>query len=158
MPFESLFTRIKFLDGLRVTTVCFSECHGAAITAQGHVVIWGSNIYSQRGKLHVSQNKPNLLQLPGLSKAQVNNYSGSHFNNFTYSCAESYDTQNQRKTFFFLNRTYFEIKIQSTCWNIFIFIFDRFLSKTKNKNERKHFSPILCDNWCYTDFHAIYYH
>lgn len=75
VPFESLFTKVKFLDGLRVTYVCFGECHGAAITAQGNVVIWGSNIYSQRGKLRVSQNKPNLLQLPGYSKAQVfNNY------------------------------------------------------------------------------------
>lgn len=72
MPFESLFTKIKFLDGLRVTHVRFGECHSAAITTQGHVIIWGSNIYSQRGKLHVSQNKPNLLRLPGYSKAQVN--------------------------------------------------------------------------------------
>ncbi|XP_001946936.3 serine/threonine-protein kinase Nek8 [Acyrthosiphon pisum] len=71
VPFESLFTKVKFLDGLRVTYVCFGECHSAAITAQGHVVIWGSNIYSQRGKLRVSQNKPNLLQLPGYSKAQI---------------------------------------------------------------------------------------
>jgi len=74
VPFESLFTKVKFLDGLRVTYVCFGECHSAAITAQGHAVIWGSNIYSQRGKLRVSQNKPNLLQLPGYSKAQVLNY------------------------------------------------------------------------------------
>lgn len=74
MPFESLLTKIKFLDGLQVTNVCFGECHSAAITAQGHVVIWGSNIYSQRGKSHVSQNKPNLIRLPGYSKAQVNNY------------------------------------------------------------------------------------
>jgi len=74
VPFESLFTKVKFLDGLRVTYVCFGECHGAAITAQGNVVIWGSNIYSQRGKLRVSQNKPNILQLPGYSKAQVLNY------------------------------------------------------------------------------------
>lgn len=54
-----------------MTVICFGECHSAAITAQGHVVIWGSNIYSQRGKIHVSQNKPNLLRLPGYSKAQV---------------------------------------------------------------------------------------
>lgn len=71
VPFESLFTKIKFLEGLRVTYVCFGECHSAAMTTQGHVVIWGSNIYSQRGKAHVSQNKPNLLRLPGYSKAQV---------------------------------------------------------------------------------------
>lgn len=71
VPFESLFTKIKFLEGLQVTNICFGECHSAAITMQGHVVIWGSNIYSQRGKIHVSQNKPNLLRLPGYSKAQV---------------------------------------------------------------------------------------
>ncbi|KAF0771411.1 serine/threonine-protein kinase Nek8, partial [Aphis craccivora] len=71
VAFESLFTKIKFLEGLQVTYVCFGECHGAAITTQGRAVIWGSNIYSQRGKLHVSQNKPNLLQLPGYSKAQI---------------------------------------------------------------------------------------
>lgn len=71
MPFESLFTKVKFLEGLRVANICFSECHGAAITSEGHVVIWGSNIYSQRGKPNVSQNKPNLLRLPGYSKAQV---------------------------------------------------------------------------------------
>ncbi|XP_025423778.1 serine/threonine-protein kinase Nek8 isoform X2 [Sipha flava] len=71
VPFESLFTKVKFLEGLKVTNICFGECHGAAITSEGHVVIWGSNIYSQRGKPHVSQNKPNLLRLPGYSKAQV---------------------------------------------------------------------------------------
>lgn len=57
--------------------MCLGECHSAAITAQGQVVIWGSNIYSQRGKLNVSQNKLNLLHLPGSSKAQVSVINGN---------------------------------------------------------------------------------
>ncbi|XP_050432011.1 serine/threonine-protein kinase Nek8 isoform X2 [Adelges cooleyi] len=71
VAFESLLTKVKLLDGLRVVQVCFGECHSAAITTQGQVVIWGSNIYSQRGKSNVSQNKANILRLPGYSKAQI---------------------------------------------------------------------------------------
>ncbi|XP_050538275.1 serine/threonine-protein kinase Nek8-like [Daktulosphaira vitifoliae] len=71
VPFESLLTRVKLLEGLKIVQMCLGECHSAAITAQGQVVIWGSNIYSQRGKLNVSQNKLNLLRLPGSSKAQI---------------------------------------------------------------------------------------